>query len=211
MPTSTYFRLPQEKRERLMTACWSEITRVRFADMSVNRIISQAHIPRGSFYQYFADKEDMIRYLLNDMQEYFVQLLRGVLTASGGDLFAIPVSAFEQFMAQGSTNPMLKQFIRVLQLNQGWDTQTFMTAQPGLLPDSLWELVDPAGMKKPDREYAEHVFHLLCAVLAYAVVATLKDPERWEQQREILKTRVAMIKYGCAAGNGGMDKEEMAP
>lgn len=114
MPTSTYFRLPQEKRERLMTACWSEITRVRFADMSVNRIISQAHIPRGSFYQYFADKEDMIRYLLNDMQEYFVQLLRGVLTDSDGDLFAIPVSAFEQFMDQGNTNPMLRQFIRVL-------------------------------------------------------------------------------------------------
>ncbi len=211
MPTSTYFRLPQEKRERLMTACWSEITRVRFADMSVNRIISQAHIPRGSFYQYFADKEDMIRYLLNDMQEYFVQLLRGVLTDSDGDLFAIPVSAFEQFMDQGNTNPMLRQFIRVLQLNPGWDTQAFMTAQPGLLPDSLWELVDPAVMKKPDREYAEHVFHLLCAVLAYAVVGTLQDPEGWKRQCEILKTRVAMIKYGCAAGNGERNKEETAP
>ncbi|MGO5021688.1 TetR/AcrR family transcriptional regulator [Lawsonibacter sp. LCP25S3_G6] len=211
MPTSTYFRLPQEKRERLMTACWSEITRVRFADMSVNRIISQAHIPRGSFYQYFADKEDMIRYLLNDMQEYFVQLLRGVLTDSDGDLFAIPVSAFEQFMDQGNTNPMLRQFIRVLQLNPGWDTQAFMTAQPGLLPDSLWELVNPAVMKKPDREYAEHVFHLLCAVLAYAVVGTLQDPEGWKRQCEILKTRVAMIKYGCAAGNGERNKEETAP
>ena len=207
MPTSPYFRLPQEKRERLMAACWSEITRVRFSDMSVNRIISQAHIPRGSFYQYFADKEDMTRYLLNDMQDYFVQLLRGVLTDSGGDLFAIPVSAFEQFMAQGSTNPMLRQFIRVLQLNPGWDTQAFMTSCPGLLPDSLWELVNPATMKKPDREYADHVFHLLCAVLAYAVVATLKDPAGWEKQREILNTRVAMIQYGCAAGDGE-DKEE---
>lgn len=211
MPTSTFFRLPQEKRERLMSACWTEITRVRFAEMSVNRIISEAQISRGSFYQYFVDKEDMIRYLLNDMQEYFVQLLRGILAATGGDLFAIPVNAFEQFMDQGSTNPMLRQFIRVLQLNPGWDTQTFMTAQPGLLPDPLWELVDPAVMKEPDREYAEHVFHLLCAVLAYAVVGTLQDPKGWKRQCEILKTRVAMIKYGCAAQGNGMDKKEMNP
>ena len=103
------------------------------------------------------------------------------------------------------------QFIRVLQLNPGWDTQTFMTAQPGLLPDPLWELVDPAVMKEPDREYAEHVFHLLCAVLAYAVVGTLQDPKGWKRQCEILKTRVAMIKYGCAAQGNGMDKKEMNP
>ncbi len=210
MPTSTYFRLPEEKRERLIGACWAEMTRVRFADMSVNRIISQAQIPRGSFYQYFSDKEDMIRYLLEDMREYFIQLLRGVLTDTQGDLFAIPARTFARFMAQGNTNPILKRFIQVMRLNPGWDTQSFMTAQPGLLPDSLWELVDPAVMKKPEREYAEHVFHLLCAVLAYAVVATLQAPAGWERQQEILNTRVAMIKYGCAAGDGE-DKEEMTP
>lgn len=210
MPTSTYFRLPEEKRERLIGACWAEMTRVRFSDMSVNRIISQAQIPRGSFYQYFSDKEDMIRYLLEDMREYFIQLLRGVLTDAHGDLFVIPTKTFARFMAQGSTNPILKRFIQVMRLNPGWDTQSFMTAQPGLLPDSLWELVDPAVMKKSEREYAEHVFHLLCAVLAYAVVATLQDPTGWERQQEILNTRVAMIKYGCAAGDGE-DKKEMTP
>ena len=53
MPTATFFRLPQEKRERLMDACWAELSRVRFSDVSINRIVSAARIPRGSFYQYF--------------------------------------------------------------------------------------------------------------------------------------------------------------
>ena len=203
MPNSTYFRLPAEKRERLTAACWAEMTRVRFADMSVNRIISAAHISRGSFYQYFTDKEDMIRYLLTDMREYFIDLLRGVLTASGGDIFAFPVGAFQQFMAQGSTDPVLKRFIRVLQLNPGWDTQAFMTSCTGLLPDPLWELVNPSIMKEPSREYADHVFHLLCAVLAYAVVGTLQEPAQWERQCEILETRVTMLRYGCAAAAAG--------
>lgn len=211
MPTNTYFRLPEEKRERLTAACWAELTRVRFAEVSVNRIISQAHIPRGSFYQYFADKEDMIRYLLADMREYFIHLLRGVLTTSGGDIFAFPVGAFEQFTAQGSTDPILRRFIRVLQLNPGWDTQAFMTSCTGLLPDPLWELMDPSAMRKDGREYADHVFHLLCAVLAYAVVGTLQDPAGWERQREILRTRVEMLKYGCAAQCGGRDKEVAVP
>ena len=69
MPTTTFFRLPEEKRDRLMDACWTELTTVRFADISINRIIATAHIPRGSFYQYFEDKEDLIHFLLEDMRE----------------------------------------------------------------------------------------------------------------------------------------------
>lgn len=199
MPTSTYFRLPEEKRERLLAACWSEMTRVRFADMSINRIISDAHIPRGSFYQYFVDKEDMVRYLLTDMREYFVNLLRGILIGHQGDLFAIPLSSFDQFVSQGGTDPILGRFIQVLRLNPGWDTQAFMTSSPGMLPDQLWELVDPSLIRENNREYADHVFHLLCAALAYAVAGTLQDPGSRERQREALKTRVDMLKYGCAA------------
>ena len=44
MPTNTFFRLPAEKRERLMEACWAEFTRQRFSEVSINRIISAAHI-----------------------------------------------------------------------------------------------------------------------------------------------------------------------
>ena len=199
MPTSTYFRLPEEKRERLLAACWSEMTRTRFADMSINRIISDAHIPRGSFYQYFVDKEDMIRYLLADMREYFVNLLRRILSDHRGDLFAIPLSSFDQFVSQRGTDPILDRFIQVLRLNPGWDTQAFMTSSPGMLPDQLWELVDPSMIRENSREYADHVFHLLCAALAYAVAGTLQDPGSRERQREALKTRVGMLKYGCAA------------
>ena len=61
VPTATFFRLPEEKRGRLIDACWAELAQVRFTDVSINRIITAAHIPRGSFYQYFDDKDDLIR------------------------------------------------------------------------------------------------------------------------------------------------------
>ena len=53
MPTDTFFRLPKEKRQRLIDAAWEEFTQVRFTEASINKIIKGAHIPRGSFYQYF--------------------------------------------------------------------------------------------------------------------------------------------------------------
>ena len=152
MPTSTFFRLPEEKRKRLIDACWGEMTRVRFTDVSINRIIAAAHIPRGSFYQYFTDKEDLIRYLLEDMREYFVSLLRNILLEAEGDLFALPLMAYDRFISsQGHTDTMLSLFIKLLTLNKGLDLQSligspqgFIGEQQRFLPDPLWEVVDTA-------------------------------------------------------------------
>lgn len=199
MPTSTLFRLPPEKRERLMEACWGELTRARFEEVSVNRVISAAEISRGSFYQYFTDREDMIRYLMENMRRYFVGLLRELLEQAEGDLFALPLAAFERFFVPDSLDPMLARFIQVMKLNQGFDLQGMMSIQPGFLPDPLWEKTDVSRLRQGDRAYADHVFHLLCAVLAYAVAGTLQDGGRREQEREALKIRVELLRHGCAA------------
>ena len=199
MPTSTLFRLPPEKRERLMEACWGELTRARFEEVSVNRVISAAEISRGSFYQYFTDREDMIRYLLENMRRYFVGLLRDLLERAEGDLFALPLAAFERFFAPDSLDPMLARFIQVMKMNQGLDLQSMMSIQPGFLPDPLWETTDASLLRQGDRAYADHVFHLLCAVLAYAVAGTLQDGNRRELERENLKIRVELLRHGCAA------------
>ena len=216
MPTATFFRLPEEKRERLIRACWEELTRVRFTDVSINRIIAAAHIPRGSFYQYFEDKEDLIRYLLEDMRQYFINLLRNILIDVQGDLFALPLMTYDRFISQkGYTDPMLALFIKLLTLNKGLDLQSFigppkrLSGEPQrFLPDPLWEVVDPSKLRRSDREYADQVFHLSCAVLAFAVVETIHDseraardqePARIAQIREMTKVRMDLLRYGGAA------------
>lgn len=62
MPTATFENLPGEKRECIMQAAITEFAEHRFSDASINRIVKAAGISRGSFYQYFKDKEDL--YLL---------------------------------------------------------------------------------------------------------------------------------------------------
>lgn len=217
MPTSTFFRLPEEKQKRLIDACWGELTRVRFTDVSINRIITAARIPRGSFYQYFTGKEDLIRYLLEDMREYFISLLRNILVEARGDLFAMPLMAYDRFISQqGHTDLMLTLFIRLLVLNKGLDLQSFISPDQGFLigeprhflPDPLWEAVDPSKLRQSSREYADQVFHLACAVLAFAIVETLPCSERTDQVpspdrtariREMTKVRMDLLRYGGAA------------
>lgn len=217
MPTATFFRLPEEKRERLIEACWAELTRVRFTEVSINRIITAAHIPRGSFYQYFEDKEDLIRYLLEDMRTYFVDLLRSILIQARGDLFALPLMAYDRFISQqGHTDPMLTLFIRLLVLNKGIDLQSFISPDQGFLidqprrflPDPLWEVVDASKLRENSREYADQVFHMVCAVLAFAIVETLQCsgrpdqvqiPEQTAQVREMIKVRIDLLRCGGAA------------
>ena len=64
MPSTTFYNLPAEKRERLLSAARAEFARVPYEDASVNRIIRAAGIPRGSFYMYFTDKEELFRFLM---------------------------------------------------------------------------------------------------------------------------------------------------
>lgn len=216
MPTATFFRLPEEKRARLMDACWAEVIRVRFSEVSINRIIQAARIPRGSFYQYFEDKEDLIRYLLEDLRQYFITLLRDILVEAKGDLFALPLMAYDRFISQqGRTDPMLTVFIRVITLNKGIDMQNFMGGPLSFLPDALWEAVDPSRLRHCSRAYADQVFHLACAVLAFAVVETLdclerpdfstqavrqvRDPAQTARIRELINLRVDMLRYGGAS------------
>ena len=42
-----------------MNAIMHELMRVPFSEISINKIIHEANISRGSFYQYFNDKYDL--------------------------------------------------------------------------------------------------------------------------------------------------------
>lgn len=92
MPTSTFFNLRPEKQERLLTAAAREFAAQPFHEASINSMIRAARIPRGSFYMYFRDKEELFQYLVRESTEPLLLLaFRELLTRSGGDLFnAIP-------------------------------------------------------------------------------------------------------------------------
>lgn len=203
MPSNTFFRLPEEKRQRLMEAAWEEFLKSSFADASINQIIHNAHIPRGSFYQYFQDKEELFWYLMGSMQQYFSQALQEIIQDVKGDLFAMPLRAFDRFVGRkGSMDSMLSRCIQVLRLNQGMDFHHFLANEPGLMPEQMRQLSITHQLRKKDPAFLDQVFFMTIAPLAYAIMETLRDPEQWERQRRLLEERIEIVKLGSLEPDG---------
>ena len=67
MPKETFLKLPEEKKNKIIKAAKKEFERVPFEQTSIKNIVEDADIARGSFYQYFEDKEDLFEYIVEEV------------------------------------------------------------------------------------------------------------------------------------------------
>ena len=100
MPKQTFFNLPEDKRKTLIEAAEKEFSTVPLMKASISNIIKMAGIPRGSFYQYFENIEDLYFYLLNETtqksKENFILLLK----KHDGDIIDAITEMYYQFLVQ---------------------------------------------------------------------------------------------------------------
>lgn len=101
MPTERFFNLPEEKQKRIVQASLAEFGRVPFEEISINRIIQDAGIPRGSFYQYFEDKQDLRSYLLSGFRTCLETKVKSYLKEQKGDIFQFFKDAFDEITKEG--------------------------------------------------------------------------------------------------------------
>jgi AcrR family transcriptional regulator len=66
MPSSTFFALRAERRDRLVDEAIREFSEHSFAEASLSQIAVRARVAKGSLYQYFEDKLDLYRWLLTE-------------------------------------------------------------------------------------------------------------------------------------------------
>ena len=63
MPTETFLNLADEKRKAFIETALKEFADNNYDSASINKIIKELNIARGSVYQYFTDKLDLWLYL----------------------------------------------------------------------------------------------------------------------------------------------------
>jgi len=64
MPRQTFLNLTEAKRAPILTAALAEFSSHSYEAASINVICRESGIPKGSFYQYFENKYDLYRHLL---------------------------------------------------------------------------------------------------------------------------------------------------
>lgn len=196
MPTSTFFNLPPPKRDRLLRAAVEEFSQKSFHDVSINQIIQSAEIPRGSFYQYFADKTDLFRYILSCFSQQIEETILASLDACGGDLLAVPLALFDRILDLIRTNQSkFNTFLSIVRQNVGMDA------------GQLWDfmrvaqsVLERADLCRLDlRSYEEQIAlaDMLLSSTGQALMAASCGKLTLEESRERLACKIEIIRRGA--------------
>ena len=65
MPKDTFFNLTEAKKDRVVNAAIDEFATQGFHKARITAITKKAEIAKGSFYQYFDNKRDLFKYIIN--------------------------------------------------------------------------------------------------------------------------------------------------
>ncbi|HET7143475.1 MAG TPA: TetR/AcrR family transcriptional regulator [Anaerolineales bacterium] len=120
MPKQTFLNLPEEKRQGIVNAAIDEFAEFGFEASSINRIVANSGISKGSFYQYFEDKMDVFKYLMDVIAKEKTEYFKGRHPPSAN------LDTFEYFrwlikigMEFNSSHPRLVQAISRVLLVEG--------------------------------------------------------------------------------------------
>ena len=115
MPKQTFFNLKEEKKKKIEKALIKEFSNNTFEKASISNIIAEANIPRGSFYQYFEDKEDAIYYIINKYLEKEKNRIYQYLLKNKGDIFETAINIYEDTAKIAEKNENEELFKNILQ------------------------------------------------------------------------------------------------
>lgn len=107
MPKPTFFRLPDDKRERLVEEAITEFAERSYAEASLSQIVRRVGIAKGSVYQYFDDKLDLYRWLLTEEVPRRRREFVGVIDDADADFWAALEMQIERGMAFLVEHPQL--------------------------------------------------------------------------------------------------------
>jgi TetR/AcrR family transcriptional regulator len=132
MPKPTFFNLPPEKREQLLQLALDEFAQNDYQAASISRIVAAGGIAKGSFYQYFANKEDLYHYLLSLGTEQKAEFMATHPPPPQMDIFAYLRWLAQSGLAFELAHPQLSQIAYRALRDQGLPPAIMQQAQKGV-------------------------------------------------------------------------------
>jgi len=86
MPTITFDKLSKDKKVLIEKAAIKEFSNYTYDDVSINRIIQDINMPRGSFYLYFENKEDLYLYIISKYITKYIEEFALFIKNNDGDI-----------------------------------------------------------------------------------------------------------------------------
>lgn len=211
MPTDRFNRLPDEKKMIIREAAIKEFARVPFEKASINKIIQNADISRGSFYTYFSDKQDVVSFIFEDNLEQMNEHCMNILEENGGDYFDMVRELFEYLADKGREAKDMMKMVRNVWSYQnsaalfGLDNCYDWSAN-GEDPERFAKVYDKIDLSRSRVREAEDLSALMMLGLSSLVLSLTqfyRHPEQIDDIRMRLDKKLYLLKYGAYQEPGG--------
>jgi AcrR family transcriptional regulator len=201
MIKKTFYNLPYEKRKRITNAVIKEFMERPNEKVSINRIIKTAEISRGSFYQYFDDKVDLIEIITKTMFEESSNKAKEILKLSCGDLFVMYIKMFDYFgdySSQKQTMKIMRNIVDSFKANDDLVSEYLKNRfNMALTNNEIYTMVDRQNLKFQDNESVKCLIEILTQVLKNAIFDVFVAGSDREEVRERLIKKIDIIKQGA--------------
>lgn len=203
MPTESFYKLESTKRKKIVDAMKKEFSRVPFHEASVNRIVEEAGISKGSFWVYFKSKEEAIEYLVQIHLEKERKKSKEIFLKNNGNLFQSYIEIYDYF-AKCKITKMEKALRANIFKNLLLNEEKCVPQEPGdNLINATKNIVDIRNLDIIDDDDLINIMKILNYIMHVNLLDTITKKTTSEQARARFIREVEILKKGISKENKG--------
>lgn len=195
MPKTTFYNLPKEKQNKVIQAAREEFVRAKDGEILIKNIVISAGIPRGSFYQYFETKEDLVDFLMENHFQKMRKAFLEKLLEFNGDI----VLAFEDIFKNMISNQNKEKVDlerKIMENIKRFQERRSISTCPLKDKKILKEIpVDKEKFKIESEDDLQSVIHIIMSILLKNII-DLQNGNSEESVLENVKRDLDYLRFG---------------
>ena len=212
MPKSTFFNIPLEKQKRIIDIAIEEFTTKSFEHASVNSIIKKAGIPRGSFYTYFEDLDELFNYIIIHVKEERFKYAKDFIRESNGDFFMfinkLFAYDFDSYSSQQRYS-LFRNYVHYIQIsNKGTIKKNFINPLTEVLEGKMTfdKIFDIQKYSMSISEFIDLVEMTMIIMINTYLKSESENLDK-EEVITLFKKRMKLLEYGALKKNNGRKQQ----
>lgn len=197
MPKETFYHLNTEKREKVERAIENEFGRTTLEKASISKIIQEAQIPRGSFYQYFEDKEDAIKYIMKKYMLLEKETMKRILIQTQGNIFDATLKNFDYMALELEGNPKINLYKNIMQELKKNNINLLNSIEEKEIKE-VYELVDTSILNIREENELKDMIKIISIVTRTANINVCSGNISIQEARAELEKQIEILKRGMA-------------
>lgn len=197
MPKETFLKLSEEKKQKVLNAAKREFARVPIEQVSIKNIVEDAEIARGSFYQYFESKEDLLAYILKEDADEIDTKIKNKIYETKGNIFDAYIELYDLMVKKFVENTE-QEFFKQIFINLRLSDESLFTLIKSVKPQNIikyFEMFDKTSLKINEKNDFILICDMLNVITRRAIVKNFKGNSQEECRQNFLK-QIDYLKYG---------------